>query len=623
MKKTILAMALAVTSGIAASALAADLNFDEASVPGEVRVCELDAETDVNECQTRAYLSALEAFNAMMASTAAETAKVAADEEVTAAASENSEAKAALQLLLLDSDAADSEIAQAEALVDTTASALADKSAAAASAAEVYEAALAVSSGYTAAEFDAVRAVHAAQLALPVVQENLTAAETAQALAAAEALSGETAVSSAQAALDAALANYIAATEAAAAGDEGDEVLLANKLDAANAYLDASSELEGVEAEYAEAFLNKQQADLAVAAATQALEAAQASELALRGDVYDALESWEDNLDLNIAAAEKKLADAKAARDSALLDVAAKQTDAGAVESNLALAEAAAEAASSSLEEAEIAVDEAEAVLLALGSDASDAEILTATEALDAARTAAATALVSSTEANVAVTKLTAELVVAENLVAAAQSVAVAAGGVVTSKNADLLSATAEREVHAAYIGNELNPANNLMGALISTDDHAQAVVTAISDTYEFTVTNAEDIAVNTTGIATNKADIAVNTTGIATNKAAIAVNTTGIATNKADIALNTAGIARLTEGLDILRSGVAASLATNAMPMAPGDGWGFAVGTGYFDGESAVAAGLSYRATKYNFKFSVGSSGGETTASAGMAWDL
>ena len=58
-------------------------------------------------------------------------------------------------------------------------------------------------------------------------------------------------------------------------------------------------------------------------------------------------------------------------------------------------------------------------------------------------------------------------------------------------------------------------------------------------------------------------------------------------------------------------------------MPMAPGDGWGFAVGTGYFDGESAVAAGLSYRATKYNFKFSVGSSGGETTASAGVAWDL
>ena len=311
MKKTILAMALAVTSGIAASALAADLNFDEASVPGEVRVCEMDAEIPVEECETRAYFSQLEALNAMRASTAAQTAKVAADEAVTAAASENSEAKAALQLLLLDSDATDSEIAQAEALVDTTASALAAKSAAAASAAEVYESALAVSSGYTAAEFDAVRALHAAQSALPAVQANLTAAETAQTLAAAEALSGETAVSAAQAALDAALSNWIAATAAAAAGDEGDEVLLANKIDAANAYLVASSELAVVKAENAEAFLNKQQADLAVAAATQALEAAQASELALRGDVFDALESWEDNLDLNIAAAEKKLADAK------------------------------------------------------------------------------------------------------------------------------------------------------------------------------------------------------------------------------------------------------------------------------------------------------------------------
>jgi len=622
MKKTILAIALAVTSGVAAPALAADLNFDEASVPGEVRVCELDAETGVEECQTRAYLSQLEALNAMRATTDAVTAKVAADEEVTAAVFENSEAKAALQLLLLDIDATDSDIEQAEALVDTTASALAAKSAAAASAAEVYEEALAVSSGYAAAEFDAVRALHEAQSALTAAQENVTAAETAKSLAAAEALIGEKAVSSAQAALDAASANYIAATEAAA-GDEGDDVLLANKLDAANAYLEASSELEVVEAEYAEAFLNKQQAELAVAAATEALGAAQASELAVRGDVFDSLESWEDNLDSNIASAEKKLADAKAVRDSALLDVAAKQTDAGAVESDLALAEAAAEAASASLEEAEIARDEAEAVLLALGSDASDAEILAATVSLDAARTAAATALVISSEADVAVTVLTAELVVAENRVAAAQTVADAAGIVVTSKNADLLSVTAEREVHAAYIGNELNPANNLMDALISTDDHAQAVVTAISDTYEFTVTNAEGIAVNTTGIATNKADIAVNTTGIATNKADIAVNTTGIATNKADIALNTAGVARLTEGLDILRSGVAASLATNAMPMAPGDGWGFALGTGYFDGESAVAAGLSYRATKYNFKFSVGSSGGETTASAGMAWDL
>jgi len=63
--------------------------------------------------------------------------------------------------------------------------------------------------------------------------------------------------------------------------------------------------------------------------------------------------------------------------------------------------------------------------------------------------------------------------------------------------------------------------------------------------------------------------------------------------------------------------------LAHAGMPVAPGDGWGFAVGTGHFDGESAVAAGFTFRSKKASYKFSVGSSGGETTASAGAAWSF
>ena len=89
------------------------------------------------------------------------------------------------------------------------------------------------------------------------------------------------------------------------------------------------------------------------------------------------------------------------------------------------------------------------------------------------------------------------------------------------------------------------------------------------------------------------------------------------------NISMNTASINNLSANVDVLRSGVAASLAHAGMPVAPGAGWGFSVGTGHFDGESAVAAGLTYRSDSSNFKISVGNSGGETTASAGAAWNF
>ncbi len=76
-----------------------------------------------------------------------------------------------------------------------------------------------------------------------------------------------------------------------------------------------------------------------------------------------------------------------------------------------------------------------------------------------------------------------------------------------------------------------------------------------------------------------------------------------------------------MSEDLDVVRSGVAATLAVAGMPLAPTEGWGAAIGTGYFDGESAVAAGLTFRSDRYNFKFAVGTSGGETTGSAGVSW--
>ena len=71
------------------------------------------------------------------------------------------------------------------------------------------------------------------------------------------------------------------------------------------------------------------------------------------------------------------------------------------------------------------------------------------------------------------------------------------------------------------------------------------------------------------------------------------------------------------------MRSGIAATLATAGMPMAPGKGWGVSVGVGSYESEGAIAAGLTFAGEKVNFKFAVGDASGETTVSAGVAWNL
>jgi hypothetical protein len=147
--------------------------------------------------------------------------------------------------------------------------------------------------------------------------------------------------------------------------------------------------------------------------------------------------------------------------------------------------------------------------------------------------------------------------------------------------------------------------------------------VTGIATNATAIATNVTGIATNATGIATNVTGIATNATGIASNLSSIGTNATGIASNLSGIGTNTGNINRLSGDIDVLRSGVAASLAHAGMPVAPGDGWGFAVGTGHFDGESAVAAGFTFRSKKANYKFSIGNSGGETSASAGAAWNF
>jgi hypothetical protein len=127
----------------------------------------------------------------------------------------------------------------------------------------------------------------------------------------------------------------------------------------------------------------------------------------------------------------------------------------------------------------------------------------------------------------------------------------------------------------------------------------------------------------NISDISDNVATLAVHEGLVTQNIADISSNMSGIMSNRSDIAANASSIVGLSDDVDMLRSGVASALAVAGMPMAPGQGWGAAIGTGYFDGESAIAAGVTYRSETYNVKFSLGSAGGETSASAGVAWDF
>lgn len=183
------------------------------------------------------------------------------------------------------------------------------------------------------------------------------------------------------------------------------------------------------------------------------------------------------------------------------------------------------------------------------------------------------------------------------------------------------------------------NPAGALQAGLMADEDSGLLVVTAVNSNHQATKTNAAGIAANVATLAvheglvtTNTANIATNTTNIATNTADIATNTADIATNTAGIATNTAGIAtnagnlqrvemQMNENVDMLKSGIASALAIAGMPTAPGEGMGFSVGTGYFDGESAVAMGLTFVDGSRSYKLSLGHSGGETSASAGAAF--
>ena len=134
-------------------------------------------------------------------------------------------------------------------------------------------------------------------------------------------------------------------------------------------------------------------------------------------------------------------------------------------------------------------------------------------------------------------------------------------------------------------------------------------------------MTNAGSIAMNSEGIMANSGRIDANEAAIGTNTSAIAENATAIGSNRSSIMRNATDISGLQDQMEVVRAGVAASMALAGMPAI--NGRGISIGVGSFDGESAFAVGFQIQSDMASFKVGVTSAGGETGASAGVGFQF
>ena len=165
----------------------------------------------------------------------------------------------------------------------------------------------------------------------------------------------------------------------------------------------------------------------------------------------------------------------------------------------------------------------------------------------------------------------------------------------------------------------------DMNAAMISTNaghivNNAANIVTNAANI----VTNAGNIVANGGRIATNAGTIALNSTRIDRNAGHIALNSERIGANSAAIGINNGMIAdnrhligELSSHLDVVRAGVAASIALSRMPSVYGGGISFGAGT--FAGEMAYAVGFQVERGLGSFDMGVTSSGGEIGAGVGV----
>ena len=141
-------------------------------------------------------------------------------------------------------------------------------------------------------------------------------------------------------------------------------------------------------------------------------------------------------------------------------------------------------------------------------------------------------------------------------------------------------------------------------------------------------MTNAGNIMTNADNIMTNAGNIAMNTTSIEANMASIGTNADAIAANMNSIGSNASAISdnrnmigELSDDLDVVRAGVAASMALAGMPAI--NGRGISIGVGSFESESAFAVGFQIQGEMASFKVGVTSASGATGASAGVGFQF
>ena len=168
----------------------------------------------------------------------------------------------------------------------------------------------------------------------------------------------------------------------------------------------------------------------------------------------------------------------------------------------------------------------------------------------------------------------------------------------------------------------------NGMSRIDNNETRSMANETAIAANTGHIMENRGMIETNTTMIGENRgmiesnsASIGMNSASISSNADAIAANMNSIGSNASAIGDNRNMIGELSDDLDVVRAGVAASMALAGMPAI--NGRGISIGVGSFDGESAFAVGFQIQGEMASFKVGVTSASGATGASAGVGFQF
>ena len=194
----------------------------------------------------------------------------------------------------------------------------------------------------------------------------------------------------------------------------------------------------------------------------------------------------------------------------------------------------------------------------------------------------------------------------------------------------------AEIGFNAATNEGTVELADGSMGSMVDKNRESAAAAQLTADNAMTAANNAQTAADNAQTAADNAqssaddaqstADGAMSAAGGAQSTADGAMSAASAAQGTADSAVsmardNTAMIGGLQDQMDIVRAGVAASMALAGMPAV--NGRGLAIGVGSFDGESAFAVGFQISGEQASFKVGVTSSGGETGVSAGVGFNF